>query len=104
MMYKFDCLISNEIYEAAELYMTPKSLLSANTLCLKVIRFKKKKNIMVTLSGLNFMNGTEATPAEVAELLLNNEDDVTLNGLADFLHVKMKENKEANVKKARVEY
>lgn len=42
-MYEFDSLISNEIYEAAELYMTTK--ITTNTLRLKVIRLEKERTL-----------------------------------------------------------
>lgn len=48
---------------------------------------------------------SEVTPAEVAEQLLKSDDDpnVTLSGLIDFLHLKIKENEEANIKKSEME-
>ncbi|CDP01981.1 unnamed protein product [Coffea canephora] len=47
---------------------------------------------------------TEVTPAEVAEQLLKNDEaDVILEGLIDFLHVKRKEKEEAETKKVEVE-
>ncbi|KAK4417425.1 protein HYPER-SENSITIVITY-RELATED 4 [Sesamum alatum] len=46
----------------------------------------------------------KTTPAEVAEQLLKNDDhDVSLQGLIDFLHKKIKENEEAEAGKARAE-
>ncbi|XP_027076157.2 AAA-ATPase At3g50940 [Coffea arabica] len=47
---------------------------------------------------------TEVTPAEVAEQLLKNDEaDVILEGLIDFLHAKRKEKEEAETKKVEVE-
>ncbi|KAM7516213.1 hypothetical protein LguiA_005796 [Lonicera macranthoides] len=47
---------------------------------------------------------TEVTPAEVAEQLMKNDDpDVSLSGLIDFLHMKMKEIEEAEIKKVQLE-
>jgi chaperone BCS1 len=47
---------------------------------------------------------TEVTPAEVAEQLSkNNDPDITLVGLIDFLRIKTKENEEAKIKKIQLE-
>ena len=47
---------------------------------------------------------TEVTPAEVAEQLLKNDDpDVNLSGLIDFLHMKMREIEDAEIKKVQLE-
>lgn len=47
---------------------------------------------------------TEITPAEIAEKLLKNDDlDVTLSGLIDFLHSKTKEIEDAKAKKVQLE-
>ncbi|KAA8531911.1 hypothetical protein F0562_006372 [Nyssa sinensis] len=52
----------------------------------------------------DLIQSTEVTPAEVAEQLLkNDEPDVALWGLIDFLHVKRKENEEAKAKKVELE-
>jgi chaperone BCS1 len=47
---------------------------------------------------------TEVTPAEVAEQLSKNDDpNVTLVDLIDFLHIKTKENEEAKIKKIQLD-
>ncbi|KAL0332922.1 UNVERIFIED_CONTAM: protein HYPER-SENSITIVITY-RELATED 4 [Sesamum calycinum] len=52
----------------------------------------------------DLVRNAKATPAEVAEQLLKNDDaDVSLQGLIDFLHKKIKENEEAEAEKARAE-
>ncbi|KAL0448323.1 UNVERIFIED_CONTAM: protein HYPER-SENSITIVITY-RELATED 4 [Sesamum latifolium] len=52
----------------------------------------------------DLVRNAKATPAEVAEQLLkNNDPDVSLQGLIGFLHKKIKENEEAEAEKARAE-
>ncbi|KAL3527136.1 hypothetical protein ACH5RR_011792 [Cinchona calisaya] len=75
-------------------YCTPCGfrILAANYLEIKDhFLFKEIEELIAT---------TEVTPAEVAEQLLKNDEaDVTLKGLVDFLHLKRKENDEAKAKK-----
>lgn len=50
------------------------------------------------------MGTTQVTPAEVAEQLIKNDDpDIVLNGLIEFLKVKSKENEEAKAKKSETD-
>uniref|UniRef100_A0A5B7B9Q7 AAA+ ATPase domain-containing protein n=1 Tax=Davidia involucrata TaxID=16924 RepID=A0A5B7B9Q7_DAVIN len=52
----------------------------------------------------DLIQSTEVTPAEVAEQLLkNDEPDITLSGLVDFLNVKRKENEESKARKVELE-
>ncbi|KAI3450985.1 hypothetical protein Pfo_007650 [Paulownia fortunei] len=52
----------------------------------------------------DLIGNAKATPAEVAEQLLKNDDpDVSLQGLIDFIHKKIKENEEAEAEKAKAE-
>lgn len=53
----------------------------------------------------DLVGNAKATPAEVAEQLLKNDDpDGSLQGLIGFLHKKIKENEEAEAEKARAEF
>lgn len=50
----------------------------------------------------DLIRNAKTTPAEVAEQLLKNDDpDVSLQGLIDFIHKKIKENEEAEAEKAK---
>lgn len=79
-------------------YCTPCGfrLLVANYLGIKTHEFFSEIEELI--------GATEVTPAEVAEQLLKNDNpDVSLGGLIDFLHVKKKENEDAKAKKEEVE-
>lgn len=50
----------------------------------------------------DLLPNAKATPAEVAEQLLKNDDpDASLQGLIDFIHEKMMKNEEAEAEKAK---
>lgn len=48
----------------------------------------------------DLLKNAKATPAEVAEQLLKDDDaDASLQGFIDFLHKKMRDNEEADAQK-----